>query len=306
MTDGRLFPLVKELATVRLCHHLADRGVLAPEAVGRALAVLQQFTTILDRQQPQFIRACGTAALRTANNRDLFLRPARETLGVPIEIITGAVEARLSLAGTMAFIEKPDPGPLLLVDVGGGSTELACIETSSTTEPTTELKNPIAISIRLGVVGLTEVFLQHPRITASETTALTNHIRQQLSAGLRAIASCSNASQSLQVIGTGGTATSMAALDLDLDRYEEGKVHAHRLTKTRLDRTWQRLVTLSAADRNLLPGLQEGRGEILLAGVKIYQVLLELLELNQMTVSDTGLLEGILLSCIPDFGPAWR
>jgi exopolyphosphatase/guanosine-5'-triphosphate,3'-diphosphate pyrophosphatase len=306
MVAGRLTVLVKELAAVRLCHHLAKNGVLDQEAISRALAVLEQFHTILDRRQPQFVRACGTAALRAAANRDAFLGPAQETLGIPIEIITGAEEARLSLAGTLAFMESPALDPVLLVDVGGGSTELAFAETSAGSVSGAKLKDPVVASLRLGVVGLTEGFLQQPRTTPEETAAMTGHIREHLTAALREIPSCPKMSPSLLVIGTGGTATCMAALDLDLDRYEPQKIQAHRLTRSGLDRIWQRLAGLSAADRNLLPGLQDGRGEILLAGVRIYQVLLEILDLKQMTVSDAGLLEGILLSRILDPIPGWR
>jgi len=306
VAEGRLTTLVKELATVRLCRQLAERGMLDGAAVSRALTVLQQFKTILDQQQPQFARACGTAALRAAANRNAFLGPAQERLGITIEIITGAEEARLSLAGTMAFMEKSDPGPILLVDIGGGSTELAFTETSGGTVSDANQGDPVVVSLGLGVVGLTERFLRHTRTTPAEIAAMTDHIRKHLAVALRKILSCSKASPSLLVIGTGGTATSMAALDLDLDRYAQEKIQAHRLTKSGLDRIWQRLAGLSAADRNLLPGLQDGRGEILLAGVRIYQVLFELLDLKQMTVSDAGLLEGILLSRIADFVPAWR
>jgi exopolyphosphatase/guanosine-5'-triphosphate,3'-diphosphate pyrophosphatase len=300
MAGGRLTTLVKELATVRLCHHLAKNGVLDQEAVSRGMAVLQQFKTILGQRQPQFVRACGTAALRTAANRDAFLKPAQKTLGVPIEIITGAEEARLSLAGSMAFMERPVLGPVLLVDVGGGSTELAFAESGIDPVSSAKLQQPVVVSLGLGVVGLTEGFLRQPCTTPEETAAMTAQIREHMNTARREISFCLRPSTSLLVIGTGGTATCMAALDLDLDRYEPQKIQAHRLTRSGLDRIWQRLVGLSAADRNLLPGLQDGRGEILLAGVRIYQVLLEMLGLQQMTISDAGLLEGILLSRIPD------
>ena len=306
IADGRLTTLVKEFATVRLCRHLAEKGGLDPDAISRALFVLQQFNTILTRLQPRYVRACGTAALRAATNRNAFIGPAQEILGVPVEIISGAEEARLSLAGATAFMEKSGPGPVLLVDVGGGSTELAFAETNNSTVSGSKQKMPVFVSIKLGVVGLTEGFLRQPRITRRETAALTEHIRKQLASALREISPGSITSPILQVIGTGGTATCMAALDLDLDRYEPQKIQAHRLTRSRLDGIWQRLAGLSAADRNLLPGLQDGRGEIVLAGVRIYQVLLELLALEQMTVSDAGLLEGILLSRIPDPVSGWR
>lgn len=292
---GRLTTLVKELATVRLSHNVTASGVLAPDAVARALSVLQHFNSILGQWQPRYIRACGTAALRTAGNSDEFLGLAQQTLGVEIEIITGSEEARLSLAGTLAFMEQQGPDPLLLVDVGGGSTELAYAAEGSWTDAGTEGPAPEVASLTLGVVSLTEGFLHRPLTTPEEAWQLTDHIKKHLAAALQKITPSMQQAPPM-IIGTGGTATTMAALDLDLESYDEQKVQGYTLTGSRLAGLWQRLVTFTGAERNLLPGLQDGRGEILLAGIRIYQVLLELLNVHQMTISDAGLLEGILLS----------
>lgn len=291
----RLTTLVKELATVRLSRKVTTNRILAPDAVERALSVLQHFNAILDQWQPQYIRACGTAALRTADNSNDFLSLAQQTLGVEIEIITGSEEARLSLVGTMAFMEQQGPGPVLLVDVGGGSTELACAAEGGGADSGGEYPAPKVASLMLGVVSLTEKFLHRPITTPEEIINMTDHIRKHLSAALEKLTPCLHRSLPM-IIGTGGSATSMAALALDLESYDEQKVQGHTLTRSRLAGLWQRLVTFTAAERNLLPGLQDGRGEILLAGIRIYQVLLELLNAQRLTISDAGLLEGILLS----------
>ena len=295
VADGRLTTVVKELATVRLGHNVTTNRMLAPEAIARALPVLQQFKIILDQWQPQHIRVCGTAALRMAGNSDEFLLLARKTLGVEIEIISGSEEALLNLAGTTVFMEEVGPGPILLVDVGGGSTELAYISAGAETGSNTEDRTPEVTSLPLGVVSLTERFLHLPVTKAAETARLTEHIKEHLAAPLEKISSARRQARPM-IIGTGGTATSMAALDLDLKKYDEHKVQGHMLTRSRLAELWQRLVSLSAVERNLLPGLEDGRGEILLAGIRIYQVLVELLNTEPLSVSDAGLLEGILLS----------
>ena len=98
-------------------------------------------------------------------------------------------------------------------------------------------------------------------------------------------------------MGCGGTATSMAALDLNLTSYSD-VVHGHILQRNNMDELWSKLVVLPADRRNELPCLGQGRGEILPAGVRIYQVLLKLMQQDRIRVSDTGLLEGILLSTI--------
>jgi exopolyphosphatase/guanosine-5'-triphosphate,3'-diphosphate pyrophosphatase len=295
VVDGRLTTVAKELATVRLGHNVTTHRMLAPEAIARALPVLQQFKIILDQWQPQYLRVCGTAALRMAGNSGEFLLLARKTLGVEIEIISGSEEALLNLVGTTVFMEEVGPGPILLVDVGGGSTELACIVEGAETGPNMEDRTPEVNSLPLGVVSLTEGFLHQPVTTAAETARLTEHIKEHLAAPLEKISSSMRQERPM-IIGTGGTVTSMAALDLDLKKYDEQKVQGHMLTRSRLAELWQRLVSLSAAERNLLPGLEDGRGEVLLAGIRIYQVLLELQDKEQLTVSDAGLLEGILLS----------
>ena len=105
--------------------------------------------------------------------------------------------------------------------------------------------------------------------------------------------------QAVELIGSGGTATSLAALDLNLDIYEESLVHGHIVHADSMEQLWQRLIALPAPERNRLPCLGESRGEILPAGLRIYQTLLKLLQHDRIRISDTGLLEGILLSSIP-------
>ena len=105
---------------------------------------------------------------------------------------------------------------------------------------------------------------------------------------------------SVNIIGCGGTATSLAALDLNLTSYNESLVHTHILLRNTMEELWSRLIVLPADRRNELPCLGEGRGEILPAGLRIYQMLLKLIQQDRMIVSDTGLLEGLLLSSISD------
>ena len=104
--------------------------------------------------------------------------------------------------------------------------------------------------------------------------------------------------EKLTVIATGGTATALAVLDLALDRYDENKVHGHRLTSDGIINISTELAAMSPEARGLLPGLQSGRGNILLAGLEIYQEILATIAVEGMIISDSGLLEGIMLSCL--------
>jgi exopolyphosphatase/guanosine-5'-triphosphate,3'-diphosphate pyrophosphatase len=293
VTPRGLVTLSKKLATVRLAHNLASGGSLHPAAVSRGLKVLETFSGILARHQPQYVKACGTAALRMAVDGHEFIEQARQRLGVPVKILSGREEALLTMTGAMAFQGEQRHDSQLLVDVGGGSTEL--IYCQSGTEKSRP--NPIIISLNLGVVALTECFLRQTFISTPQRERMDAHIRRELSTALAAM----RISSALpRIIGTGGTATSMAALDLGLTYYNKKKVQNHTLTRFAITRLWEKLAGLSAEERDLLPGLAEGRGEILPAGIRIYRILLELLAAHQMTVSDNGLLEGILLNGIRD------
>jgi exopolyphosphatase/guanosine-5'-triphosphate,3'-diphosphate pyrophosphatase len=188
----------------------------------------------------------------------------------------------------MAGFCNPLSGPLLLVDVGGGSTELLFTLDA--------LHGHIAAeSIDLGVVSLTEAFIVSlPHDIEKMDKVLVEKIRCALEK-----LPIMNEHASVNIIGCGGTATSMAALDHKLAAYNESLVHGHLLWKTSIENLWRKLITLPPDKRNNLPCLGEGRGEILPAGIRIFLVLLKLLQQDRMIVSDKGLLEGILLSSLP-------
>jgi exopolyphosphatase/guanosine-5'-triphosphate,3'-diphosphate pyrophosphatase len=281
-----LLVLAKKLETVRLGRGLKENGLLQNGAMQKGFSVLQTFREILDWHQPHFIRICGTEALRQAQNNQLFLQKAEEILQGSIHILNGEEEARLSLAGALSGKRKLLSTPLLLVDVGGGSTELVF------TEPCTE--NIRAVSLPLGAVWLTERFFTEPQPNfASLDSLLTETLYSSLEK-LKLL----KKNRPITIIGCGGTATSLAALQLGLPSYNESLVHGHVLQSSAIQELWAKLTALPAGKRNELPCLGEGRGEILPAGIRIFQLLLKLLQQDQMQVSDTGLLEGILLSSI--------
>jgi exopolyphosphatase/guanosine-5'-triphosphate,3'-diphosphate pyrophosphatase len=284
---GSLKVLAKKMATVRLGHSLQDDGLLHEKSIQKGLAVLGSFKEILADYRPQSLRICGTEALRHAQNSRHFLNKAEKLLQQPIDIISGEEEARLSLAGVLAGCTEPFTDPLLLVDVGGGSTELVFA-------PSPAEKTRVT-SVGLGVIGLTEKFLAPLQLDLSRLDSL---LAEKLNAAFEKLALMKKGAQVL-VVGCGGTATSMAALDLNLSVYKPHLVHGYVLQNIAVEKLWNKLLTLPADRRNALPCLGEGRGEILPAGIRIYYVLLQLLQQDRIRISDTGLLEGILLSSLP-------
>ena len=280
--------LARKMATVRLGRGLEDNDLLHEESMQNGLAVLHTFRETIALYQPDSIRICGTYALRRAKNSLVFLDKAKEILQHPIAIISGEEEAALSFAGALAGFRERFLHPLLLVDVGGGSTELVLAESPAERTRTA--------SVNLGAVRLTEKFLAG---LPADRGSLDKKLTETLSHALERLGLLQK-KQPVQILGCGGTATSMAALDLNLTSYNHSLVHGHVLRNAAVENLWIRLTALPADIRNTLPCLGEGRGEILPAGLRIYLILLRLLQHDEMRVSDSGLLEGIMLSSLSD------
>ena len=275
--------LAKELVTVRLGQGMETSGQLSPAAMERGRKALARFALLLAAHQPKRLRVCGTHALRTATNSATFLHDAAAILGQVIETISGEEEAALALAGASHCFAPS--AALVLADVGGGSSELVWQGGS--------------MSVPLGAVTLTERFL--PSGSAPDSSTLDT-LRATIAEVLLAKrqASSGRPPANCILVGSGGTATALAALDLGLAVYDENRVQGHRLALPRLRELIGELARLDAMHRNQLPGLDQGRGEIILAGALIYEQLLMLLGHERFTVSDAGLLEGILLSTAPE------
>ncbi|MDH5298682.1 MAG: hypothetical protein OEV91_06645 [Desulfobulbaceae bacterium] len=286
MDGSRVIPLVREMVPVRLGEGLGRTGRIGDPALARAREVLAGFRALIDHHRPRAVRACGTAALRLAANREQLAAEAAAILDCRVEVIDGAEEARLSVAGAVAAMRDPAPGPMWLADVGGGSTELILAQRTSEPQPAIMALHSVA----MGAVNLTEGFLKAERPTRDELAALTSHVEATLAPLLRA------ASPAGRLVGMGGTATALAGLDCGLALYDPDRIQDHVLSAMRLDTLLARLAGLTAAQRNLLPGLDRGRGEIIIGGLLIFRALLKRLGFTQMQVSDGGLPEGILLA----------
>jgi exopolyphosphatase/guanosine-5'-triphosphate,3'-diphosphate pyrophosphatase len=282
---GNLQVLDKRLATVRLGSGLEEK-FLHERAMDKSFEVLRDFSRILDNYQPRSIRICGTEALRQAKNSRIFLEKAEKILQHRIDIISGEEEAHLSLTGALSGYNESSSGTFFLVDVGGGSTELILAD------PATG-KIRVA-SMNLGVIGLTEKFTSGPQ---PDTALMDSMLAKIISNSLKKL-EFSRKEMTINIMGCGGTATSMAALDLNLTSYDESLVHGYILKRDSMEKLWKWLIILPPDKRNELPCLGQRRGEVLPAGIRIYQVLLQLTEQDSMRVSDTGLLEGILLSTL--------
>ncbi len=280
--NGCLHPLAHDLVTVRLGEGLGASGRLAPAAMLRAEAALARFAGKMAAYPVHSVRACATHAVRKATNREEFLQRIEALTGLSLEVLSGEEEARLALLGALSALpEERRRYPLLLVDVGGGSSEVILQATAGS--------EPWVISLPLGAVGLTEEF-------GADREAMREKTRATLAPALRNIAEAELLGQDLSLVASGGTATSLAALALELDRYDAQRVQNYKLSQAALHRLVAWLAALPPEERNALPGLADGRGEIIVAGAVLLQELQQALASPSLLVSDAGLLEGILLS----------
>ncbi|HCC53862.1 MAG TPA: hypothetical protein DEQ20_02900 [Desulfobulbaceae bacterium] len=279
--NGCLLPLAHDLTTVRLGEDLELTGLLAPAALLRAEAALIRFAEKMAAYPMHSVRACATHAVRKASNSQAFLQQAEALTGLSIEVLSGEEEAHLALLGVLSAL----PGekrryPLFLVDVGGGSSELIIQATAES--------DTWAISLPLGAVGLTEEFgMNHE--------AMREKIRAILAPALQRITKGERLRPDLSLIASGGTATSLAALALGLNRYDAQQVQNYHLSQAELHRLVTWLTSLAPEKRNALTCLTDRRGEIIVAGAVLLQELQQALAIS-MLVSNAGLLEGILLS----------
>ena len=264
---------------------LPDRELQA-EPIRRTIRALRRYRELAEAQGAAAILAVGTSALREATNRAAFLTAARDDAGIEVTVIPGEEEARLGLLGVRAGL-RGAPARLAMMDIGGGSTELLLADGETILA---------AVSTGLGVVKLTESCLHtDPPLPAELETVrrkASGRFDRARTVELRGMPPGD------VLVGTAGTVTSLAAVDLALAPYDPVRVTGHRLTRVRIAETVDRLASLPLADRRRVPGLEPARADVIVAGGVICLAAMDTLGFSELTVSDGGLREGILLDLL--------
>jgi exopolyphosphatase/guanosine-5'-triphosphate,3'-diphosphate pyrophosphatase len=227
------------------------------------------------------IRIVATSAVREARNGSVFARRLAALTAVDVDIVSGDEEARLTLRGVFDGLGRPS-GTLLVFDIGGGSTEYTVARDGIV---------QASVSLALGVVRLTERFPFPGVVEPDRFRAMEQAVRRQLGDDLPAGIARASAEH---LVGTAGTVTALAALDLGLTAYDRVRVQGHRLTRAAVERQLARLGALTLEERGRLPCLEPGRADILLPGIAIVLATMAHLRAEQLVVSDTGLREGII------------
>jgi exopolyphosphatase/guanosine-5'-triphosphate,3'-diphosphate pyrophosphatase len=292
-TDGAggYRPIFAAQQITRLGQGLLPTRMLQPEPIRRTLAVLHRFSQDAQFHAADRLAVVGTSALREANNREAFVASARREAGLEVRVISGEEEARLTLLGIRAALQV-GRGRVLAMDIGGGSTEFVLADGSEIVA---------LISTGLGVVKLTEAYLRSDPPLPHELAAVREAIAARI-ARLRSQewpdAIWGAPMPGAMFVGTAGTVTSLAAIDLALDPYDPERVNGHRLSRQRIEALYRELAGRPLAETRQVRGLEPARADVIVAGALVCLGAMEGLDFPEVTVSDGGLREGILLDLL--------
>lgn len=276
-----LIPVFRDREIIRLGENMDESGNLGLAQMERAVACISEFKKKAETFKAERILAAATACVRKASNSEAFIRKTVSRTGITPEILSGKKEARLSLTGVRSVTDPK--GLSLVTDIGGGSTELVLIETG---------RDPEFESLELGVVILTEQFLKNDPPLPEEAGRMQHYIREILS---KTSLIPGPVKSDITLIGTAGTITTLAAMDLEMTAYDPDKINGHILDQKKITALFQHMVKMPSAKRCFIPGLETGRETVIIAGTLIVLAILERVSSQTLTVSDAGLLEGILI-----------
>jgi exopolyphosphatase/guanosine-5'-triphosphate,3'-diphosphate pyrophosphatase len=282
--------LHREMRIVRLGQGVDATGKLAPEALERTRLALVDYAVAARRKGVEKIRMVATSATRDASNRDEFFAMTREILGTEAEVITGDEEAALSFTGAVGE-QDPDDGPFVVVDVGGGSTELVLGTWDGKRAEVLAAK-----SVDIGCVRITERALKSDPPTADEIAAAAKLANGILTEAFELV----DVSQAKTWIGVAGTVTTLSAVALGLTEYDSERVHLSHLSSADIDRLTTDLLTASRAERAENPVIHPGRVDVIGGGAVIVRALAEQLAArggpSELIISEHDILDGIALS----------
>ena len=271
VTDGKVDELVRETVITRLGEGVDERRRLLPEPIARVRNCLVGFRRRVEELGAERTLAIATSAIRDAENGEAFLGEVEWSYGFETRLLSGEDEAALTVRGVSAG-RKLEPGTLVL-DVGGGSTELTAPE--------------FRVSLDVGSVRLTERFLASDPPTSEELTECRAAVRSLLEERAAGV-------DVRKAIGVAGTITTIAALELG--EYDRDRVHGYRISVEAVEQQLDHLASVPLAKRRELPGLEPARAPVIVAGVAIVAEVLRFFGLEELEVSEHDILTGAALA----------
>ena len=276
--------LHREAVITRLGAGVDRAGALDGAAIERTLDVLRAYRTVMDRHDVERVRVAATSACRDASNRDVLFDAAEAIVGARPELLGGEDEARLSYVGATAELDAAQ-GPFLVVDIGGGSTEVAFGRLRK--EP------DVAVSLDVGCVRLTERWISADPPAPEDLHAAISVTQQHFEDVAR---DHPEVRDFRTAIGLAGTISTAAAVEIGLAEYDRSRIHHFVLTRAAAEDVFRTLATESAADRIHNPGLQPERNDVIVGGLCVLVAFMRYFEVDQLVVSESDILDGLARS----------
>lgn len=284
-----LTDVVREMRVVRLGQGVDATGELAPEALERTFAATADYARLIRDHGAEAVRFVATSASRDARNRDLFVHGIRDLLGVEPEVISGDEEAALSFAGASNVLPILDGHEVLVVDLGGGSTEFVLGTASGVTA---------AKSVDIGCVRLTERHLRNDPPTAEQIAAAEADVDAAIDRAGQDVP----LERATAVVGVAGSITTITAHALRLPEYRPDVIHGSELPIDTVKAASTDLLEMVRSERAALPYMHPGRVDVIGAGGLVWRRILERLNglsggrIITATASEHDILDGIALS----------
>ena len=287
--DGdRVTELERRTRVTRLGRGLDLSGSLASEAIEAVCDVVAEYVSLYEQFGAQTIEAIATSAVRDAANGDAFIAELRERFALAARILDGGQEALLTYRGATA--ERTEQLPALVIDIGGGSTELVVGDGADVV---------FHESLQAGVVRFSERHLSSDPPAPAELEALAADVR-----GLIGEALAEAPPSAVQIgIAVAGTPTSLAAIEQGLDPYDPRRVHGHRLAIGAIQQMLSRLASLPLAERRQVIGLDPDRGPTIVAGIVILIEVMRAFGLAEIEVSERDILHGAAVEAVAARNP---
>ncbi|MCC2334364.1 Ppx/GppA family phosphatase [Cellulomonas sp. zg-Y766] len=288
---GTLVDLERTNEVVRLGQGVDRTGLLAPEALARTLDAARRYHEVCERLGVEAVRFVATSATRDARNRDEFVTGVRAALGVDPEVVAGDEEARLSFRGATGVLASRFDGPFLVVDLGGGSTELVL----GTQVP------EAAVSMDVGSVRLTERHLHDDPPTAAQVAAADADVHAALDAAARVVP----LGRTVTLVGLAGSVTTLTAHALGLDRYDRDRIDGAVLGVDDVLASCEDMLARTRDERAALPYLHPGRVDVIGAGALVWRDVVRRVRdevaaaggaLTRVVTSEHDILDGIAWS----------
>jgi exopolyphosphatase/guanosine-5'-triphosphate,3'-diphosphate pyrophosphatase len=279
---GGFRSLERQMRITRLGQGVDRRRLLDPEALHRTLRVIADYAASCGEYGVERLRVTGTSAVRDAHNRDEFFHGVRMLTGTEAEMLSGEEEGLTTFRGALADIARP--GPYLVVDIGGGSTEFIYGEDAP----------GYWASIDIGCVRMFEKHLRSDPPTSDQLAALRAEVEELLDPVQKDL----QVTRGTTVVGVAGTVTQLAALKSGTPLYDPEVTHLMTLSHSDVRNLLRRLASLPYEKRKRVRALEQGRADVILAGAQILLTIMERFDAAEVVVSEKDILDGLVLGLL--------